>query len=286
MSAQELKQITKAMGHETFRKGLDDYIDEISDPKHKPEMQQYLRQLEEQGDLPPGTIMIQPEKGYCLKTTLKRLTSVQTKSYFDQKAFINVCFHEKIEKPERELITGPDGKSGYNWKLPYRVSKVRHDQDNKKQFCSTYDVVFHPEIKQFLFHPEFKKFVSDTAIDGLAQLLAEHNEKVSRDYKIMKNLDCKGGEPSLMTLKVKTGNPLVDNMELDNVETRLQKEIERQKFEAMTAEQKEAELKRREQEALKNTGEVEVDDEEEEEQVEERPLKVVQPKYKLVHTYP
>lgn len=50
--------MTKAMGKEEFRKGLDDYIDEISDPKHKPEMQQYLRQLEEQGDLPPGTIMI------------------------------------------------------------------------------------------------------------------------------------------------------------------------------------------------------------------------------------
>ena len=42
-------------------------------------------------------------------------------------------------------------------------------------------------------------------------------------------MNCKGGEPSLMTIKVKTDNPLIDNLDLDNVETRLQKEIEKQK---------------------------------------------------------
>ena len=54
---------------------LNDYVDEISDPKHKPEMQQYLRQMEEQGDLPPGTELIQPTAGFCIKTTVKKLTS-------------------------------------------------------------------------------------------------------------------------------------------------------------------------------------------------------------------
>ena len=46
------------MEQEQFRDMLTDYVDEISDPKHKPEMKQYLRQLEEQGDLPPGTKLI------------------------------------------------------------------------------------------------------------------------------------------------------------------------------------------------------------------------------------
>lgn len=217
MSAQELKNFTKAMGHDEFRKGLDAYIDEISDPKHKPEMQQYLRQLEAQGDLPPGTILIQPQKGFCLKTTVKRLTSETTMSYFDQKCFINVCFHEKVDKPQKERVTSPSGETGYNWRLPYRVSKLRYDQDNKKQVCTTYDVVFHTDVVEFLPHPEYKKFVADTAIDGVGQVLAENKEKVSRDYKILKNLDCKGGEPSLMTVKELTGNPLVDNMDIDNV---------------------------------------------------------------------
>ncbi len=36
---------------------------------------------------------------------------------------------------------------------------------------------------------------------------------------------CKGGEPSLMTIKVDTNNPLLDNMDIEKTETKLQKEI-------------------------------------------------------------
>ena len=43
MDMNELKTFTKAMGEQEFRNGLNDYVDEISNPKHKPEMQQYLR---------------------------------------------------------------------------------------------------------------------------------------------------------------------------------------------------------------------------------------------------
>ena len=54
---------------------LNDYVDEISDPKHKPELNAYLRQMEEQGDLPPGTILIEPKAGFCLKTQCKKMVS-------------------------------------------------------------------------------------------------------------------------------------------------------------------------------------------------------------------
>lgn len=94
MSANELKTFTKAMDEDKFKEMLGDYVDEISDPKHKPELKQYLRQMEEQGDLPPGTALIQPEAGFCMKTTCKKMVSEKTKSFFDQKCFINVCFHE------------------------------------------------------------------------------------------------------------------------------------------------------------------------------------------------
>ena len=90
---------------------------------------------------------------------------------------------------------------------------------------SLYDIVFHNDVMKFLIHEEFKKFVADTAIDGITRVLAEHSEKVSTDYKIMKNMNCKGGEPSLMTIKVKTDNPLIDNIDIDQTETKLQKEI-------------------------------------------------------------
>ena len=46
MNMQELKTFTKAMEAKEFKEGLNDYVNEISDPKHKPEMKAYLRQME------------------------------------------------------------------------------------------------------------------------------------------------------------------------------------------------------------------------------------------------
>ena len=47
------------------------------------------------------------------------------------------------------------------------------DQDNNKEVCSKFDVVFHDEVQSYLMHPEFKKFVADTALDGVRRVLAE-----------------------------------------------------------------------------------------------------------------
>lgn len=184
--------------------------------------------------MPPGTQLIEPTAGFCVKSTVKKMTSEISKSFFEQKCFVNICFHDAVEKPEQETVTGPNGERGSNWKLPYRVSKLRYDRDNKGTLCSTYDVVFNNEVQKFLVHAEFKKFVADTAVDGIQQVLAEQKEKISMDYKVMQNMNCKGDIPSLMTIKVKTDNPLIDNLDLDNVETRLQKEIEKQKDLHMT----------------------------------------------------
>ena len=79
----ELKAFSKAMEKDEFRGLLNDYVDEISDPKHKPEMKQYLKQMEEQGDLPPGVALIQPQAGFCLKTTVKKMVSERNKTFFD-----------------------------------------------------------------------------------------------------------------------------------------------------------------------------------------------------------
>jgi hypothetical protein len=76
-------------------------------------------------------------------------------SYFDQKCFVNVCFHEFAPKPTKELVTAPDGSRGYNWSLPYHVSKMKHDQDSNKDVCTTFDVIFHNEIISNLVYPEF-----------------------------------------------------------------------------------------------------------------------------------
>lgn len=188
MSKQELRAFTQAMERPEFKSMLADYVKEISDPNNKAEYELYLRQLEEQGDLPVGTKLIQPDGLFCIKTSSKKLISDVNKQYFDQKTFINVCVHEDVEKPKKEFVKMPNGNSGYSWQLPYRVSKVRHDQDKNGDLCSTFDIVFHTDIGNFVKHPDFKKFVSDTAIDGVNKVLAEHKEKCSSDYKILKHL--------------------------------------------------------------------------------------------------
>jgi len=81
--------------------------------------------------------------------------------------------------------------------------------------------------------------VADTALDGVGRLLSEDKEKVSKDYKIMKNLKCKGGEPALMTIKVDTNNPLLKNLDVNKTKTKLEKEINQVKIDQMTKEQKE-----------------------------------------------
>jgi hypothetical protein len=94
-------------------------------------------------------------------------------------------------------------------------------------------------------HEEFKKFVADTALDGVNRVMQQDKEKVSTDYKIMKQLKCKGGEPALMTVKVDTENPLIKNLDIDKTESKLQKEIMANKKEQMLKEEKERENKRR-----------------------------------------
>ena len=127
ITREELRTFTKAMGDDKFKSMMNDYVDEISDPKHRPELDQYLRELEERGELPPGTKLIQPIAGFCIKSTSKKMVSDIKKTFFDQKTFVNICFHEEVDKPVKEMKTNADGKTGTAWQLPYRVSKGKPD---------------------------------------------------------------------------------------------------------------------------------------------------------------
>lgn len=43
--------------------------------------------------------------------------------------------------------------------------------------------------------------VCDTAIEGVDKQVKERDEKVSKDYKVMNNLKCKGGTPATLTVR-------------------------------------------------------------------------------------
>lgn len=209
------------MERQEFRDLLSEYVKEISDPNNQSEYETYLKQLESQGELPPGTELIKPTALFCIKTSAKKMISDINKQFFDQKAFINICLHDKVEKPKKEQVTQPNGNTGYSWSLPYRVSKGRHDQDKTGALCATYDVVFNSDVGNFVSHPDFKKFVCDTAVDGVNKVLSQHKEKCSTDYKILKNLKCKGGEPGLLTIKVEASTKLLNNYDISKHETKL-----------------------------------------------------------------
>jgi len=83
MSKAEMKGLTKAMESKEFSSIMNEYIDDISDPKHKAELEQYLWECEEWNELPPNTKLIQPNEGFCIKTMAKRLMSEKDKKYFE-----------------------------------------------------------------------------------------------------------------------------------------------------------------------------------------------------------
>lgn len=199
--------------------------------------------------------------------------------------FVNICYHEEVERPSRELVTR-GAEKGYTWQLPYRVSKPRHDQDNNKELCSTVDVVYHPEVDSFIKKFEeqgqkdqFMQFVCDTALDGVNQVLAEAKENVSKDYKIMQKMKCKGAKPGLMTVKDTSAqtNKLLANLDASKHKTSMQKEIDQNRKEYLAAEEK----KKEGQKAIEEPIEEESDEED-----EPRPDKQVRPKFKIVHSYP
>lgn len=111
---------------------------------------------------------------------------------------------------------------------------------------------------------------------------------MSTDYKIMKNMKCKGGEPALMTIKIQSDNPLIGNVDIDKVETKLQKDINKARQDHIDKEKKEKE----EQNAQKKLDDAQKrftgdDDEESEKEEEEvKPDGVIPPPYKIVHSFP
>lgn len=100
-------------------------------------------------------------------------------------------------------------------------------------------------------------------------------------------MKCKGGEPSLMTIKVESKNPLLNNMDIDKTKSKLQKEIEKVKEDQMSKEEVEKENQRRLAKAQTQFDNGEVDDESEKEEEEEevKPTSIIMPKFKIVHSY-
>lgn len=192
----EIDNLSQAMKKPEFINLLKDYVDEISDPKNKAEHEAYLKQLEEAGEMPQGRKLLRPLAHSCIKTVATSKRKI--------KCFINLCQATELLPPTLERKSG-----GGNWQVPYAMGHPRHDQDNKGINCLTFDCAYHPEAFKIAgTSQQFLKLLCDTALKAANIVLQPQGEQVSEDYKLMKNLKCKGGTPgSIMVNEYRMQNP-------------------------------------------------------------------------------
>lgn len=231
--------------------------------------------------------LLKPLPEFCMKTSLKGKNDLK----YSSKLFINICSTEEIKRPTFENVT-QEGQKGQSWKIPHITNKPRYDQDKKKAVCTTIDVAFHPHTFELLNRiPQFEKILCSTAIDSVEKQLKERNEIASRDYKILRKIKCKGGDPATMTIRGERLKDPEKQFDFDKNENRQQKEDYAPKlFQEFNQKQRELKEKKIEEEEKKkqeaNKKELESEIEVKIEDLETKQEDQIEcPKYKIFYSY-
>jgi dynein assembly factor 2, axonemal len=93
MTREDLKKIEKSMKRPEFMGLLNEYMIEISDPKNKIEYDQYLRQMENEKELPKHMKIVELTPKFCFRTLI---VSQKNKKH-EMKFFINMCETKYLE---------------------------------------------------------------------------------------------------------------------------------------------------------------------------------------------
>jgi len=102
-----------------FKTLFHEYLDEMSDPKNREEMDTYIRQLEGEGNVPEG--MSIPEEGLCAKGWIE--STKGTNDGKKSKYFINVTHCPEVDPAKSKTATDPKtGKKGSQWQIPFVIS--------------------------------------------------------------------------------------------------------------------------------------------------------------------
>lgn len=267
LSEDEHRRLMQAMKKPEFVKLLNEYVEEISDPKNKQEYEAYLKQLETGNELPPGRKLLRPEGHSCIKTSLK------TKK--NTKCFVNLCIAKELPEPSLER----SAKEGGTWSLPYAMGHPRHDQDKTGAHCLTLDCAFNPYAFQVAKQSaQFQKLICDTAINAADTMLKPQGERVSQDYKLLKKLKCKGGTP---------GSILVSESALKDPANAPKAPAEERKYSLQEEGPKlyRELISQQMKQEKENQMKIPEEKEESEEEKEEVITGIVAPKYKLTYSY-
>jgi dynein assembly factor 2 len=162
MTPAEIERLGNCMKDPKFMELFQEYADEISDPRHRKEYDDYLKQLEAEGDV--ETIgaeyeLVHPEKEFALRVFDKS----------GSKMYVNICSASKgIEPPSSRVAPGEDENGlGTYWDIPFIVA-APHRERNAKGLFQCYDVIMHTDTcRRAHSQSRFMAIVVETALDGI-----------------------------------------------------------------------------------------------------------------------
>ena len=211
MTPDEQEKFRSAFGDEKFRAILADYMEEISDPKHRAEQEAYITQLEGDDKVPQGKELVRPDACFVVKTyvTTPGGEAGGGSSTKGEKIFVNIVQSDKIEKP-----TSRPAEGGRHWSLPLSLGPKRLEADKSGgALVQTFDACFHPEAMALAkADKQFKDYLVHTALDHAEQALNKLKprprpgnpppalDKVNRDYHVLRGIYYKNGKPAIMMM--------------------------------------------------------------------------------------
>ena len=186
LTEEEQNKFTKAFQDKEFRKMMAEYVDEISDPKHRAEQDAYIREMEAKGETPKDKRVIHPSAGFVVKT----------KKEDGAKLFINVVSSVEVEQPTSTTVNG-----GSQWQLPHLLGPPRMERDKKDNSVGAFDCCFHPLALQHAENARpFRDLLVSTAIDAVERSYKNQNQptKLSRTYHVLLGVKYKTGPPQAL----------------------------------------------------------------------------------------
>lgn len=112
------------------------------------------------------------------------------------------------------------------WAIPHVVSAGRPDQDKNGSVCTTFEALFHPEtIAKCMQYPVFQEMCVNVALETMAKHHKNSGDTISKDWKLLKNMKCKGEKPGQQLIPDKNAS---ENKDMRK-ETAIQKQIREMK---------------------------------------------------------
>eukprot|EP00434_Breviolum_minutum_P001900 symbB.v1.2.001682.t2/scaffold86.1/size363240/41 len=150
-------------------------------------------------DFQQRTPAVQQTPATIIGKAMQVKTSIGFKTGQKQKCFINIVHTDRLD--DIQLIKAESGE-GQQAHLPYSLSPPRPDRDQKDEYCMTCDfAVSTGTFQRAAQNSQILKLLIDTAADGLSQQFLKGHEEVSKDYKVMQRMACKGGQPMPMSVR-------------------------------------------------------------------------------------